>query len=964
MAEYKVFDISKFNTITDYRALVQENNVKGVIMRAGYSGKTTGNCVTDSAFETHYNNLCNLTKIGVYWVSQSINKEEVKREISYLVGLLKDKHISFPVYLDSEYQDGARQNNISKELRTELAIYFIHLLNNNGYKGGVYASEYWFKSALDAYKLNAIGASLWVAKYSSTKPSIGVEYDGWQYSSKEIVNGASGNIDVSRFYKNVANFDDTFYNINDYRFSLDRDWVYYYGGVNKPAVICHDGLSENIDYTVSYKDNIDVGTGKVIIKGINLYTGTKQLTFEIKPYMDFPNQPTIPKKAYTYKGTAIKPTVTVKGLTIDVDYTVTYSNNINVGTATIKVKGIGNYTGVTKTLEFSITPAKISSKTLKLSQTEFKYTGSAITPTATIDGLTLNTDYTIAYSNNINVGTATATATGKGNYKGTTSATFTIVVYDISKSTLKVEPNTFIYDGKEHKPSVSIDKLSYGTDYTLEIESGTNVGKYKIVAKGINNYEGSIESSYNIIAQSITSNKISLEYTSKKYTRKPIEPKVTIDGLEEGVDFVCTYSDNINPGTGKVVIEGKGNFTSSTFLEFEITYCDINTLIAKLGTPTLKSPYRVDGDFKLYTDLDAYYNNDSLTEGQDYYVIDRRTRPFDDFDLVEIEVQGLNGFSDVGDFRFRIIESEPSYDIDYTDDGVYNFGDIDLQDETAQGNYDFYSIDKPDPEIPEESTEEDVPEALAEGIELEDEDPSVVVDEQDYDFDKFSTMYLCNYDEDNGKNIDENGVADYDDQIIDIDEGIYNFGDIDIGDETAVGDYDFGDLDLGISKDTVVMDEYDYDFNVISGDYKEGYPAGKEFTLNNTPLYASAYSPALSCYRSGLYFIYSSTIVNNRIRITKLDDGVGEPVRSTGWVELKDLEMLEGFVVGEFVKVTGNIYEFANKTGNYIVKKDDIMYIEEILDLEYELPYALSSGPNAERQGFGTADMFRKMPQV
>ena len=102
MAEYKVLDISKFNTITDYRALAQENNVKGVIMRAGYSGKTTGNCVTDSAFETHYNNLCNLTKIGVYWVSQSINKEEVKREISYLVGLLKDKHISFPIYLDSE----------------------------------------------------------------------------------------------------------------------------------------------------------------------------------------------------------------------------------------------------------------------------------------------------------------------------------------------------------------------------------------------------------------------------------------------------------------------------------------------------------------------------------------------------------------------------------------------------------------------------------------------------------------------------------------------------------------------------------------------------------------------------------------------------------------------------------------------------------------------------------------------
>ena len=242
-------------------------------------------------------------------------------------------------------------------------------------------------------------------------------------------------------------------------------------------------------------------------------------------------------------------------------------------------------------------------------------------------------------------------------------------------------------------------------------------------------------------------------------------------------------------------------------------------------------------------------------------MIVRGTTPSFTFLLPECDVSIDHGM--VSFIQDKVVEIHKEFtgeDIDYTDDGVYNFRDIDLQDETAQGNYDFYSIDKPDPEIPEESTEEDLPVALVEGIELEDEDPSVVVDEQDYDFDKFSTMYLCNYDEDNGKNIDKNGVADYDDQIIDIDEGIYNFGDIDIGDETAVGDYDFGDLDLGISKDTVVMDEYDYDFNVISGDYKEGYPAGKEFTLNNTPLYASAYSPALSCYRSGLYFIYSSGI--------------------------------------------------------------------------------------------------------
>ena len=59
------------------------------------------------------------------------------------------------------------------------------------------------------------------------------------------------------------------------------------------------------------------------------------------------------------------------------------------------------------------------------------WTGSAIEPTIEVkDGettLTLNTDYTVAYSNNVETGTATVTVTGTGNYSGTATANFTIV---------------------------------------------------------------------------------------------------------------------------------------------------------------------------------------------------------------------------------------------------------------------------------------------------------------------------------------------------------------------------------------------------------------------------------------------------------------------------------------------------------------------------------------------------------
>ena len=75
------------------------------------------------------------------------------------------------------------------------------------------------------------------------------------------------------------------------------------------------------------------------------------------------------------------------------------------------------------------------------------YTGSAITPTVTVmDGettLTLNTDYTVAYSNNVETGSATVTVTGTGNYSGTATANFTIVADKSALNTAIGEAETY-----------------------------------------------------------------------------------------------------------------------------------------------------------------------------------------------------------------------------------------------------------------------------------------------------------------------------------------------------------------------------------------------------------------------------------------------------------------------------------------------------------------------------------------
>ncbi|MCI8301014.1 MAG: leucine-rich repeat protein [Lachnospiraceae bacterium] len=152
---------------------------------------------------------------------------------------------------------------------------------------------------------------------------------------------------------------------------------------------------------------------------------------------------TLSQTSYTYDGTAKTPDVTVKcgneTLTKDADYTVTYQDNVNAGTAKVIVSGIGNYTGaVTKT--FTITEGdkqepgtkELSKCAITLSKTAYAYDGTAKNSTITVkDGATVlkaGTDYTVAYQNNRNAGTAKAVITGNGNYKGTVTKTFTITV--------------------------------------------------------------------------------------------------------------------------------------------------------------------------------------------------------------------------------------------------------------------------------------------------------------------------------------------------------------------------------------------------------------------------------------------------------------------------------------------------------------------------------------------------------
>ena len=208
-------------------------------------------------------------------------------------------------------------------------------------------------------------------------------------------------------------------------------------------------LVENVDYTVRYSNNVEVGTATATITGKGNYSSTKSTTFTIEKKPDGASgntdsggstEPTktpissatvsgVANQSYTGKALTPKPTVKVGSTTLreGTDYTLSYKNNVNAGTASVIVTGKGNYTGaVTKT--FTIAKRSISGATVSVATQT--YTGKALTPkpTVKVGSTTLKegTDYTLSYASNVNVGTATVTITAKGNYTGERKATFRI----------------------------------------------------------------------------------------------------------------------------------------------------------------------------------------------------------------------------------------------------------------------------------------------------------------------------------------------------------------------------------------------------------------------------------------------------------------------------------------------------------------------------------------------------------
>lgn len=351
----------------------------------------------------------------------------------------------------------------------------------------------------------------------------------------------------------------------------------YTGTAIEPTLIVKDGtkiLAEGIDYTLHYINNTHIGAASVIITGEGNYVGNSNIkNFKIVPNVCTFDIPAIDPQVYTRN--AITPTIIVNdnhgnSLVMNQDYVVNYSNNIDNGTATIEVKGIGNYEGSTGTRTFTIAPKPITPHIITFDE---YYTGSAITPRFTVsdNGITLTpNDYNVGVANNINVGKGTVNIIMKGNYTGSTTSDFniksrilTLTINDIVDQTYTgtaIEPEIIVKDGTK--------TLMKGIDYKYELVNNVNIGKATLLVNGINNYEGSsaVTKQFNIVARNCELAVANID--NQTFNRNPIQPIVKVkDDLNQtlvlGKDYQLIYDNNINSGTASVTITGIGNYKGS-----------------------------------------------------------------------------------------------------------------------------------------------------------------------------------------------------------------------------------------------------------------------------------------------------------------------------------------------------------------------------------------------------------------
>ncbi|MCD7725121.1 MAG: glycosyl hydrolase 53 family protein [Clostridiales bacterium] len=370
-------------------------------------------------------------------------------------------------------------------------------------------------------------------------------------------------------------------------------------------------------YTVAYQNNIKVGKKASVIiigDGVNC-KGSYTQTFTIakRPITEEAGITISTPAGSTYTGKKITPYVAVKYgkvvLQKGTDYTVSYKNNTNAGTAYLTITGKGNYTGKSADISFTISRKSLSDFSIEVTAKDIIAPSRATAPTVTVkDGTKTvsSSQYTVSVSGNSvegnkvrEEGTYTVTVTANTanencNYTGEAAATLRVVGKEYLLSNASVKTTNKVYTGSAIRLSAKTDEedteakeltvtvgkganaktLIQGQDYTATYENNTKTGKATITIKGMGDYAGTKTATFKITQRTLLANWEGDELTEKQQETCAViseKPEIESDSVYGTERYYTGYA--ITPDLEEIkVTNGSTSVVFKKGTDYTISY--------------------------------------------------------------------------------------------------------------------------------------------------------------------------------------------------------------------------------------------------------------------------------------------------------------------------------------------------------------------------------------------------------
>ncbi len=412
----------------------------------------------------------------------------------------------------------------------------------------------------------------------------------------------------------------------------DEYWIYR-GGIRRAKVTDTyyktTGLSVGTTYKFYVKAVAEVDGDD--------YVGEASETLSARPTYTIDDY-TFTAKDVTYTGKEVTPSVTLKsvsGRTLkkDRDYTITCTENVEIGTATVTATGKGKYSETISTT-FSIVPGKVGTPTVKVIDGEtvevsFEEVKGAqwyeLFANGTSVGITPNTKINITGmtpGKTYKITVRAVTEVDGEDYCGSQSGSVTVKpLHKIEDCDVILSAKEFAYTGKWIRPEVTVEldgeELVAGEDYTLKYRNNKYTGKAYVQITGKGGYTGSVKEEFIIKPAQITGVKV------KSTTRDSV--KLTFN-KSSSITYYEVYL-RLAGAEGDFVYRGKTSGGTYTLNDLEMG--EIYEVVMKGRKTVGGTTYYGEESDPIYvwagTDIGGYYAKLEYTsevyEGADLYPV-------------------------------------------------------------------------------------------------------------------------------------------------------------------------------------------------------------------------------------------------------------------------------------------------------------------------------------------------------